>query len=721
MADHATTPISNPTDSASQRSSFLERSEDILILIIEVLDRHDQTFLARTCRYICKLVEPLLYRHLGNTSRSEYCQLDYPRLFITLIARPELIQYIHSYAGPLSPYLLGKDREQRLTHSSSDAVDLTLTERIEVSTTIFSQAANIRDVHFVDDFTFHAVYLRQPVSQALFDKKLERIAVFTFIHPFSIDALLRAQPGLKRLEITLRVVGLEYLDETDLGLLEELECRAVQVASLVPGRPVRVLKLWNEDDELVLGEELFQHLALSTGPIVKFSISLPPSPTSDMFQRTIQFVRRYLPQVQSLTVKVNRSISGDLSQSPNAVLEPFAPNIADYLIGQTSKKAHLSNVTPPWATADQAAKPSPPIEPSQRCSFLELPMDVLLLVIEALTQHARTCLARTCRYLRKQVEPLLYRHLGRNDGPKYRYWNYAILFDTLMARQELIKHIHSYEGPFIPQYMKKDEEENLKRRCHIANKLEQKSPPPEGPLTEVESIEISTTLFSQATNIRDVHFAHICSPKENGLWEAVSKALADKKLEILAVVYITQPIPVAALLRTQSELRVLAIYANATGWQDLEEDHLPKLERLKCKAVQARSLVPGRPVTVLELLEEDDERVLGEDLFQKLVRSTRPITEFTIQFPYDATYGIFQGALQNISRYLPEVEDLTIRVNGFISGDVVSQCIDHYFIAMPDVLTENPPPGTLNRFFKRFHLSSISNALTYGRPGYASQ
>ncbi|KAG9038027.1 hypothetical protein FS837_001323, partial [Tulasnella sp. UAMH 9824] len=172
------------------------------------------------------------------------------------------------------------------------------------------------------------------------------------------------------------------------------------------------------------------------------------------------------------------------------------------------------------------------------------------------------------------------------------------------------------------------------------------------------------------TNLRDVHFAHICSPSETGLWEPVSRALFDKTLERLVVDWIGQPIPVASLLRTQSELKVLELASNASEWQDLETAHIPRLERLKCTAAQAASVVPGRPVTVLEVIKGDDERVLGEDLFQRLALSARPIVTLTIALPDLATHRIFQRTLQNISRYLPGVEYLTIRVNGYISGNV---------------------------------------------------
>ncbi|KAG8911301.1 hypothetical protein FRC01_005789 [Tulasnella sp. 417] len=190
-----------------------------------------------------KMVEPILYRDLCHTNGPVTCYYwcDYPRLFMTLIARPELIQYVHSYTGPLTPYLMIKDEEQALRHSGADTRQLTLAERIELATTIFTQAVNIRDVHFIDDGTSHTNDLWQSVTQALSDKKLKRIALVTWSYRFPMAPLLRAQPGLKRLEISsLTATGLEDLDGTDLLLLENLECSAVQVASLVPGRPGRL-------------------------------------------------------------------------------------------------------------------------------------------------------------------------------------------------------------------------------------------------------------------------------------------------------------------------------------------------------------------------------------------------------------------------------------------------------------------------------------------------
>ncbi|KAG8915502.1 hypothetical protein FRC00_003755 [Tulasnella sp. 408] len=333
----------------------------------------------------------------------------------------------------------------------------------------------------------------------------------------------------------------------------------------------------------------------------------------------------------------------------------------------------MNIVAPPQTEADQVATAFSTGPISQRAPIVQLPEEVLVFIIDALKQHAKTCLARTCQYLRKQVEPRLYRHLcDSRDPPKHMYWDHVGLFDTLMARPDLIKHVHSYEGPFTPpEWMNKDQVQLLKRRL-VTTKLRQESSPDDS-LTLAESIELSTTVFSQATNIRDVHFAHICSPSETGLWEPVSRALFDKRLERLVVNWIGQPVPLASLLRTQTELKALEIASNATEWQDLEEAHIPKLERLKCTAAQAASLVPGRPVTVLELIKEDDERVLGEDLFHRLALSAHPIVTLTITLPDLATHGIFQRTLQNISQYLPRVEDLTIRVNGYISGNVLLQ------------------------------------------------
>ncbi|KIO32103.1 hypothetical protein M407DRAFT_215913 [Tulasnella calospora MUT 4182] len=297
---------------------------------------------------------------------------------------------------------------------------------------------------------------------------------------------------------------------------------------------------------------------------------------------------------------------------------------------------------------------------SQRRSFRELPEDILVLIIDALALHDKTCLVRTCQYIRNQVEPLLYRHLCSTIVPEYRYWDYARLFTTLLARPELIQHAHSYKGPLTPYCLYKDDEESFKFLYRLESRL-----------TTAERIEIATTVFTQAVNIRDVHFTQDMTCKPTDLWEPVSQILFNKKLKRLAVDYFVNPVPVAALLRTQTELKRLEISSDARGSQDIDETHLPVLEHLECTSDQAASMVPGRPVRTLKLGAEENERVLGEELFQQLALSTGPITELVVQFPYEATFGIFQNTLQYISRYLPKVKSLTIRVNGFMSGEVL--------------------------------------------------
>ncbi|KAG8900806.1 hypothetical protein FRC00_010977 [Tulasnella sp. 408] len=245
---------------------------------------------------------------------------------------------------------------------------------------------------------------------------------------------------------------------------------------------------------------------------------------------------------------------------------------------------------PPPTAADQAAPAFSTGAISQRAPILQLP-EVLVLIIDALKQHAKTCLARTLpvppqagrtpslppspRFHRPSQTPLLgpcgtLRHADGATGPNQTF--------------SLVR------GPFTPpEWMTKDQVQLLERRF-VTTKLRQESSP-EDSLTLAESIELSTTVFSQATNIRDIHFAHICSPSETGLWEPVSRALFDKRLERLVVDWIGQPVPLASLLRTQTELKALEIASNATEWQDLEEAHIPKLERLKCTTAQAASLV----------------------------------------------------------------------------------------------------------------------------------
>ncbi|KAG8961587.1 hypothetical protein FRC00_011816 [Tulasnella sp. 408] len=303
--------------------------------------------------------------------------------------------------------------------------------------------------------------------------------------------------------------------------------------------------------------------------------------------------------------------------------------------------------------------------PPQSRSFLELPTEVLGLIVDALAQHDRTSLVRTCRYMQKLVEPLLYRHLCTVKGPRRPSFDDEKLFITLTERPELIQHARSYKGRLTPCYLGKGQQQRL--QCLGTPGLKRL-------LMVAERIEISTTIFTRAINIRDIHIARDVTWHPEDSLEPIWQSLLDKKLERLSIDYFDHPTPIPALLRAQIWLKKLAIFSNVTGWEDLDGAHLPLLEHLTCTVVQAASIVPGRPVGRLRLREaNEDESVLGEEFFQQLARSTGPIVEFIMRFPFKATPGIFQRTLQFISCYLSHIESLTIIVNGFISGEVVGR------------------------------------------------
>ncbi|KAG8915503.1 hypothetical protein FRC00_003756 [Tulasnella sp. 408] len=311
MADHFMTMCSSAAGPVTQRSSFLELPEDILVPIIDALMLHDKTSLVRTCRYIRELVEPLLYRHLRDSRAPGEREWANESLFITLMARPVLVRHVHSYAGPLTPYDIRNDGQQSLWKRLSPDGQPTIAERIEVSTALFTQATNIRDVHFTRDTRSFIMDIWEPVSQTLLDKKLERLAIGYLAGPTSTAALLRIQTGLRRLRITSNARGWEDLDGADLPMLEHLSCTAIQAASIVPGRPVGRLEIRGRNHENVLGsEELFQKFTLSIVPIIEFLIQFPFCVTAGLFQRILQLVCRYLPQVESLTIVVSDHISG---------------------------------------------------------------------------------------------------------------------------------------------------------------------------------------------------------------------------------------------------------------------------------------------------------------------------------------------------------------------------------------------------------------------------
>ncbi|KAG8924614.1 hypothetical protein FRC00_004929, partial [Tulasnella sp. 408] len=124
--------------------------------------------------------------------------------------------------------------------------------------------------------------------------------------------ILGDQPELEELSIGWNNRGLEKLEKTHIPRLRSLKALVSEAAILVPGRPVEQFHLSLGITDKDLDGQLFSQLSLSTGPITEFSTHLHSSLEAEKVRPLLQLLARNLPQLETLTINVGGSISGEV-------------------------------------------------------------------------------------------------------------------------------------------------------------------------------------------------------------------------------------------------------------------------------------------------------------------------------------------------------------------------------------------------------------------------
>ncbi|KAG8899843.1 hypothetical protein FRC01_010351 [Tulasnella sp. 417] len=298
---------------AQRDSKFVNLPEDVHLAIIAFFDEGSIPSLIRTCKYLRHTLEPILYRHLILVGGERYLRSGL--LHGTLSARPDLIPYIYTYHGPIIPphYVNGSSRQaaiERAKNLRTRGRNLYDSARAARVVGIFLQAVNIRDLYFTDghrwiDDPGRWDRLQDAVSNMSLDKLVLEIEGL----PSYVAPVLRAQPNLTDLTIKHGSIRLGGLVESDIPKLVSLKSTLGHAALIVPGRPVENLHLICVTSEQSLDEYWVKQLALSTGPIRKFTMTLHSPSNDDLVRDTLRTIRSYLSSMEHLTLKVRGRIS----------------------------------------------------------------------------------------------------------------------------------------------------------------------------------------------------------------------------------------------------------------------------------------------------------------------------------------------------------------------------------------------------------------------------
>ncbi|KAG9023890.1 hypothetical protein FS837_005592, partial [Tulasnella sp. UAMH 9824] len=252
------------------------------------------------------------------------------------------------------------------------------------------------------------------------------------------------------------------------------------------------------------------------------------------------------------------------------------------------------------------------------------------------------------------LEPTLYRHLNLLGLDLHR--RSSRLLQTLHDRPALISQIVTYYGPvFPPEWAEKSPN-------YLPWTLD---------LSEDARWSVGLAVFQKAVNIRDLHFTGYYNWINASVWAHHRKAVDDMVLDRLVIHVPGGNVDLVSLLRNQPELTRLELLRGGDEWVNLEKTDIPKLKSLSATLETAALIVPGRPVSAINLLPSLVGDRLDEGLLQCLNMSTRPIRQFEMHLCSLYREDLVRDQLQTLARSLPAIEDLTIHVGGRISGQLL--------------------------------------------------
>ncbi|KAG8947371.1 hypothetical protein FRC04_010819 [Tulasnella sp. 424] len=347
------------------------------------------------------------------------------------------------------------------------------------------------------------------------------------------------------------------------------------------------------------------------------------------------------------------------SRAPLQWLLSFLPNIS-----------HLNNQTDVVETPRiNLATRGTPVECQSNSAFAQIPEEILLLIADHLDEVTKAFLIRTCRYFHRLLEFNLYRHI--TPVFPWRYYRTDHLFRTLEQRQDLLPCIRTYHGPLLPTVLESPPESPQKKSLLDRFKKRRKTESINygfRPINETKGFKQAVSIFKKAINIEDLNFTDRPTWSSDALFEPIKTAVSEMPLRKLTL---WQCEGVIQVLRNQPQLEELSLGWNNHGLEQLEETDVPKLKALSASLQEAAVLVPGRPIERLSLVPGFGPQDFDEPLFDKFLLSTTRVIEFFIHLRHPQKDERVRAAIRAIARTLPELERLTMTVEGRISGRVI--------------------------------------------------
>lgn len=290
-----------------------------------------------------------------------------------------------------------------------------------------------------------------------------------------------------------------------------------------------------------------------------------------------------------------------------------------------------------------------------------LPTELVIKTARYLDDKAKYDLIRVCRHLHAIVQPLLYENIDtRSFLPPVQLKRNTHIFHTLATRPDLAEAVISfsadiYKGTAFYQSPRGISRLwNLWTQTSLLSKIER---------SEAELLKDLVTMFNSAKNIRSLNlrFIGIDISKTVALYSPMSRAIEAMDLRSLTIHPNFWPNDIIPALRSHPNLKHLAFVGTFPDVSAILPTDLPHLASLTCSLDQARHLVPGRPVTILNMTSSRDPPLgLRDEAFQRLGLSTGPLKEITLWRRWPVEDDAFERDVSHVLSYISSLEALCL-------------------------------------------------------------
>lgn len=256
------------------------------------------------------------------------------------------------------------------------------------------------------------------------------------------------------------------------------------------------------------------------------------------------------------------------------------------------------------------------------------------------------------------VEPLLYENI--TCGHTRSAATTRLIFQTLASRPDLAQAVVKISGFINPRYLPP----GLSRRFGCLGVRPRNRGYAEAEKARTAHVQNIVATLGQAKKIRYLDIRDSYGGPAGSIASAIAPAVAAMNLREFVVWGRCWTSDIVPILRPQTNLISLHLTSGPWNLEGILATDVPHLSSLVAPLRDAARLVPGRPITRLQLTTakySTPTKGEREAQYSRLCLSTSLVTEFTMPVQWPDEESDLEELGDHIAQYLPAIEVLALQ------------------------------------------------------------